>query len=108
LASIFKKAGHIKHVSIPKYNNSKLGKGFAFIEYKSEEEAKAAVENLNNFVPEELWNSSLENYIPVCGPITPLRVILKTTWLKMKDEMKSIKNELAALNPEIMFQPNAQ
>jgi len=33
LASIFKKAGHIKHVSIPKYQNSKLGKGFAFIEY---------------------------------------------------------------------------
>ena len=88
LASIFKRAGHIKHVSIPKYQNTKSGKGFAFIEYSSADEAKLAVETLHNFVPEELWNSSLENYIPVCGNIVPLRVISKLEWLKMKEEMK--------------------
>jgi hypothetical protein len=48
------------------------------------EEAKAAADNLNNFVPEELWNSSLENYIPVAGGIKPFRVILKTEWLELK------------------------
>jgi hypothetical protein len=35
LASIFRKTGNIKHVSIPKYKASKAGKGFAFIEYSS-------------------------------------------------------------------------
>lgn len=35
LALIFRRAGNIKHVSIPKYKASKLGKGFAFIEYSS-------------------------------------------------------------------------
>jgi len=31
LAQIFRRAGHIKHVSIPKFKNSKHTKGFAFI-----------------------------------------------------------------------------
>ena len=106
LASIFKKAGSVKHVSIPKYKATKAGKGFAFIEFSSQEEAKAAVEILHNFIPEELWNPSLENYIPVNGPILPLKVILKTDWLKLKEDMKAIKCQLAALNPEIMYQPN--
>ena len=35
LASIFRKAGNIKHVSIPKYKATKAVKGFAFIEYSS-------------------------------------------------------------------------
>jgi RNA recognition motif-containing protein len=92
-------------VSIPKYKATKTGKGFAFIEYSSMEEAKQAVEIINNFVPEELWNPSLENYIPVSGPITPLKVISKTEWLKLKEEMKFIKHELAVLNPDSMFAP---
>jgi hypothetical protein len=50
----------------------------------------------------------LENYIPVSGSILPLKVILKTDWLKLKEEMKAIKCQLAALNPEIMYQPNQQ
>ena len=31
-----------------------------------------------------------------------------TDWLKLKEEMKAIKCQLAALNPEIMYQPNQQ
>jgi len=85
LASVFKKGGHIKHVSIPKYQHSKLNKGFGFIEYSSPEEAKFAFENLNNFIPEEFWNSSMETYVPVSGPITALKVLLKTEWLKLKE-----------------------
>jgi hypothetical protein len=34
--------------------------------------------------------------------------MLKTDWLKLKEEMKAIKCQLAALNPEIMYQPNQQ
>lgn len=34
LAAIFGKVGHILHVSIPKFNESKQAKGFAFIEFE--------------------------------------------------------------------------
>lgn len=105
LAQIFKRAGHIKHVSMPKYSGSDKSKGFAFIQYNTPEEAKEAADKLNNFIPEELWNSALDNYIPVQGQVTQLKVMLKTEWLKLKDEMKQIKAELAILNPETMFSP---
>ena len=39
LALIFSRAGKIKHVSIPKYKHSKQSKGFAFIEFDTEEDA---------------------------------------------------------------------
>ena len=37
--------------------------------------------------------------------ITALKVMLKTTWLSMKQEMRKIKQEIAQLNPEDMYQP---
>lgn len=40
LALIFRRVGHIKHVSMPKFKNSKLPKGFAFIQFNSPEEAQ--------------------------------------------------------------------
>ena len=39
LALIFSRAGKMKHVSIPKYKHSKQSKGFAFIEFDTEEDA---------------------------------------------------------------------
>lgn len=45
----------------------------------------------------------LETYIPVQGSIGALRVILKTEWMKMKEELRSIKQELASLNPSSMY-----
>jgi RNA recognition motif-containing protein len=36
LARIFKRAGKVRHISVPKYKESKKPKGFAFIEFLSE------------------------------------------------------------------------
>jgi RNA recognition motif-containing protein len=36
LARIFKRAGKVRHISVPKYKESKKPKGFAFIEFISE------------------------------------------------------------------------
>lgn len=33
LCNIFKRAGKVRHISLPKYKNSGKHKGFAFIEY---------------------------------------------------------------------------
>ena len=51
LATIFSRAGKIRHISIPKFKNSKMPKGFAFIEFATEEEASKAVAMFNNTVP---------------------------------------------------------
>lgn len=40
LASIFKRAGSIKHVSMPRYKESRTTKGFAFIEFANAQEAQ--------------------------------------------------------------------
>lgn len=66
LAAIFRRAGHhIKHVSIPRYPESKVAKGFAFIEFQTPEEAQNAVDLFDNVVPQEFVDSMSDNYISV-------------------------------------------
>lgn len=104
LAQIFRRAGQIKHVSIPKYKESKTSKGFAFIQYQSPQEAQLAVDLMNNKILDEFINTMNENFIQVQGHIGAIRVLLKIDWLKAKEEMRSIKTEIARLNPQSMFQ----
>lgn len=80
LATIFRRAGHVKHVSIPKYAESKVNKGFAFIEFQTPEEAQAAVDMFDNVVPQEFVNSMSDNFIAVQGAIRPLKVMRKADW----------------------------
>lgn len=35
LSQIFKRAGKIRHISVPKFKSSKESKGFAFIEFST-------------------------------------------------------------------------
>jgi RNA recognition motif-containing protein len=66
LAAIFRRAANrIKHVSIPRFKESRQGKGFAFIEFHTPEEAQTAVEMFNNTVPREFIDAYAENFIPV-------------------------------------------
>jgi len=44
LKSIFSEFGNVVYVSIPKYKHNGMIKGFAFVEFETEEEAKIAVE----------------------------------------------------------------
>jgi RNA recognition motif-containing protein len=105
LASVFKRAGRIKHVSMPKYKNGRQSKGFAFIEFSSENDAKEAVKLFDNTIPVEFIEAMSENFIPVQGVIKPFKVMTKIDWIKAKEEMRQIKQEIAVLNPECMFQP---
>ncbi|XP_046904966.1 la-related protein 7 isoform X2 [Hypomesus transpacificus] len=45
---VFSKCGNVVYVSIPKYKTSGQSKGFAFVEFETEEQAQKAIEMLNN------------------------------------------------------------
>jgi hypothetical protein len=62
-----------------------------------------AVDLMDNKILDEFINPMSDGYIPVQGNIGALRVILKSEWLKKKEEMRSIKNEIARLHPDRMF-----
>ena len=87
LASIFQRAGKIKHVSMPKYKDSKQPKGFAFILFSSPDEAQAAVDAFDNTVPSELVDGMSEAFIPVQGTVRAFKVLSKPEWLKAKEEL---------------------
>ena len=57
----------------------------------------------DNTVPRELIDGMSENFIAVQGVIKAFRVLLKTDWQKLKQEMRLIKQELSLLNPEQMI-----
>ncbi len=61
------------------------------------------MELLNNKVLDEFINPMNEKFIPVQGHIGAIRVLLKSDWIKAKEEMRQIKAEIAKLNPERMF-----
>ena len=104
LATIFKRAGRIKHVSMPKYKGSKQPKGFAFVLFSSTAEAEAAVQTFNNTVPSELVDAMSGNFIAVQGAVRAFRVMHKADWLRTKAELRDIKKEIALLNPGTIFQ----
>lgn len=84
LTKIFKRAGKIRHVSLPRFKNSKAIKGFAFIEFSTPEEAKKAVQTFNNVIPLEFIEVNSPNYIEYEGDLRPFRVISKEDWTKQK------------------------
>ncbi|KAK6323157.1 hypothetical protein J4Q44_G00054960 [Coregonus suidteri] len=48
LERVFTKCGNVVYVSVPRYKTTGHSKGFAFIEFETEEEAQKAIEMLNN------------------------------------------------------------
>jgi len=78
----------VLHVSMPKYTDSKISKGFAFIEFSNEKEAQEAVTKLDNLIPSELFCENAK------GKLSALKVMSKAKWLEFKEEFKRIKNEL--------------
>jgi RNA recognition motif-containing protein len=80
------------NVSIPRHKKNKQSKGFAFITFKTVEQAQQAVSEFNNTVPKEIilsnHNSSLDS----------LFIISKKDWEKKKEEFKQLKKELMRSN----------
>lgn len=48
LERVFSKCGNVVYVSIPRYRSTGHPKGFAFVEFETEEQAQKAIEMLNN------------------------------------------------------------
>ncbi|KAL0970357.1 hypothetical protein UPYG_G00240910 [Umbra pygmaea] len=48
LKRVFTKCGNVVYISVPRYKTTGHSKGFAFIEFETEEEAQKSVEMLNN------------------------------------------------------------
>ncbi|XP_051773037.1 la-related protein 7 [Ctenopharyngodon idella] len=48
LERVFSKCGNVVYVSIPRYKSTGDPKGFAFVEFETEEQAQKAIEMLNN------------------------------------------------------------
>ncbi|NP_956224.1 la-related protein 7 [Danio rerio] len=48
LERVFSKCGHVVYISIPRYKSTRHSKGFAFVEFETQEQAQKAVEMLNN------------------------------------------------------------
>lgn len=84
LSQIFSDFGNVVYVSIPKYKHNKANKGFAFIEYENEDQAKEAILFFDSIgckipserKPEELQSiltfekeESTEEFNPISGDI---------------------------------------
>lgn len=93
LSKIFSRCGKVMHVSIPKFSDKKP-KGFAFVIYKTQEEAEKAIREMNNVVPLELIENNSDEKVP-------LEILSKKEWLEKKQEFKKLKVELQKENIDI-------
>ncbi len=78
-------------MSLPKYRNSKNGKGYTFIEFSKEEEAQNAINMFNNTIPIEFVEIDHPNYIVTDEEVKALVVMSKLEWQNQKSEMLKIK-----------------
>ena len=53
LRALFEKYGPVDYVSLPRYKHNLTVKGFAFIEFKEEEDAKSAIEKNTKYTPDD-------------------------------------------------------
>ena len=104
LRSIFKDYGRILHTSIPKFSRTKETKGFAFIIFEKEENARHAILTKNNTIPAEV----IENNASNSESLFPLKIMSKSEWLEQKKEFKKLKQELMRENKDIFTECFAQ
>uniref|UniRef100_A0A8K9X296 RRM domain-containing protein n=1 Tax=Oncorhynchus mykiss TaxID=8022 RepID=A0A8K9X296_ONCMY len=72
LERVFTKCENVVYVSMPRYKTTGHSKGFAFIEFETEEEAQKAVEMLNNPPEDAPWKPGIfpktKNRKPIPDP----------------------------------------
>lgn len=87
IADIFSKYGNILYVSLPHHDN--INRGYAFIEFDSIQSVHDSI-SLNNSIPKQFMIDNNNEYI------SPMRVITKIEWMRLKEEYKKIKNSMMA------------
>lgn len=84
MAKIMSRAGKIMHLTMPKFKNSHIKKGFCFVEYSTPAEAKQAVEMFNSVVPNEFVNVNNPDFIVSHGELWAWKVMEKNAWKEFR------------------------
>ncbi|XP_012554375.2 la-related protein 7 [Hydra vulgaris] len=61
LKEIFSKCGTVEYISLPRHKHNNKVKGFAFIEFSTQQEAEKACQMLNKADKKMKWNKKIEN-----------------------------------------------
>ncbi|KAL6054703.1 La-related protein 7 [Balamuthia mandrillaris] len=77
LKQLFETVGNVAYVSLPRFQQTRQFKGFAFVEYEQEADANKAVQQLNAFHPTNNPKG--------------LRVVLKSAWADMREKFEQQK-----------------
>lgn len=84
---IFLTIGIIECISLPKFSETKVNKGYAFITFKDEEAVQLAIDNFNNSIPGQFIKDKPRT------KLIPLRILTKKRWLEYKEDFKKLKKE---------------
>ena len=81
----------VKYISLPKFKGSKQNKGFCFITFDTKENSLNALKQKNNTVPNELISYYNKH-------VTNINILTKIDWLKQKENMNNLQNNIKKLN----------
>ena len=81
----------VKYISLPKFKGSKQNKGFCFITFDTKENSLNALKLKNNTVPNELISYYNKH-------VTNINILTKNEWLKQKENMNNLQNNIKKLN----------
>ena len=81
----------VKYISLPKFKGSKQNKGFCFITFDTKENSLSALKLKNNTVPNELISYYNKH-------VTNINILTKNEWLKQKENMNNLQNNIKKLN----------
>jgi RNA recognition motif-containing protein len=81
----------VKFISLPKFKGSKQNKGFCFITFDTKENSLSALKLKNNTVPNELISYYNKH-------VTNINILTKIDWLKQKENMNNLQNNIKKLN----------
>ena len=90
--TVFGKYGKVLYVSLPKWSETGIIKGFGFVEFDSKVACEAAVQDIKD--------RAVEEFKPFMGC---LRVMGKVEWLGFKERIQSLKPRLRFESPDREF-----
>lgn len=97
IIQVFQKYGKILYVSLPKWPETGILKGFGFLEFDQILSCEAAINSLNFTVPLEFKNIDL-----------PIRILRKVEWLSYKERLQDLKDKLFVDDNDIEIKVSAK
>ena len=91
IKKVFRKYGKILYISLPRYPESQIIKGFGFVEFAETSSCDMAIAKLNGRILKS-WNK-IENYEGV------LRIMTKTKWQEYKERLQILRKRLRIEEP---------